>query len=273
MEIELLKSVYAAAAALFITMFAMPQNTQAQTEYALKIAGTKVTSDNCDKLADIEGVSGTIKYDPASKTLTLQNVTIKGATNEAIYSEIDGLTIKVIDTNFLTAEFATIGFRKPLTITGGGTLNTESENMCCIYANETNLTIENCTVTAKSIIYGIAGFNGKNENITIRNANVTAEGTERGSIVDIATLTLEGCSITQPTGAAFDKEKHCVALNGAMVTSKVVITTTTAIDTPTADAAKTTQGTYTLSGVRLSDELKDLPKGIYIVNGKKVVKQ
>ena len=182
------------------------------------------------------------------------------------------MTIKVIDTNFLTAEFATIGFRKPLTITGGGTLNTESENMCCIYANETNLTIENCTVTAKSIIYGIAGFNGKNENITIRNANVTAEGTERGSIVDIATLTLEGCSITQPTGAAFDKEKHCVVLNGAMVTSKVVITTTTAIDTPTADAATTTQGTYTLSGVRLSDELKQLPKGIYIVNGKKVVK-
>lgn len=183
------------------------------------------------------------------------------------------MTIKVIDTNFLTAEFATIGFRKPLTITGGGTLNTESENMCCIYANETNLTIENCTVTAKSIIYGIAGFNGKNENITIRNANVTAEGTERGSIVDIATLTLEGCSITQPTGAAFDKEKHCVALNGAMVTSKVVITTTTAIDTPTADAATTAQGTYTLSGVRLSGELKTLPKGIYIVNGKKVVKQ
>ena len=30
---------------------------------------------------------------------------------------------------------------------------------------------------------------------------------------------------------------------------------------------------YTLSGVKLNGEAKDLPKGIYIVNGKKVVKK
>ena len=32
------------------------------------------------------------------------------------------------------------------------------------------------------------------------------------------------------------------------------------------------QGIYTISGVKLNGETKDLPKGIYIVNGKKVVK-
>ncbi|GAB6975412.1 DUF2436 domain-containing protein [Prevotella falsenii] len=46
----------------------------------------------------------------------------------------------------------------------------------------------------------------------------------------------------------------------------------TAIETPTADNTTATQGIYTLSGVRRSGELKDLPKGVYIVNGKKVVK-
>ena len=145
--------------------------------------------------------------------------------------------------------------------------------MCCIYANEADLTIENCTVTAKSIIYGIAGFNGSSEHITIKNANVTAEGTERGSIVDIASLTLEGCNITQPSGATFDAAKHYVALDGKMVTSPVVITSSTGINSTSSDATTTAKATYTLSGTRMSGELKDLPKGIYIVNGKKVVKK
>ena len=82
-----------------------------------------------------------------------------------------------------------------------------------------------------------------------------------------------GCSITQPAGAAFDPSMHCVALNGEVVKSKVVITAPTAIEAPTADTTATTRGTYTISGVRLSNEQKDLPKGVYIVNGKKVVKQ
>jgi len=33
------------------------------------------------------------------------------------------------------------------------------------------------------------------------------------------------------------------------------------------------EGIYNLNGVRQSNELKDLPKGLYIVNGEKVVKQ
>ncbi len=266
--------MYVATAAMFVAMFAMPQNTQAQTEYALKIAGTTVTSSNCQDLSAVEGVSGTLSYDPNTQTLTMKNVTIKGATNEAIYSEIDGLKIRVLGSNFVTAEFAAIAFRKPLTITGGGILNTESENMCCIYANEADLTIENCTVTAKSIIYGIAGFNGNSEHITIKNANVTAEGTERGSIVDIASLTLEGCKIAQPSGATFDAAKHYVALDGKMVTSPVVITScSTGINSTSSDATTTAKATYTLSGSRMLDELKNLSKGIYIVNGKKVVKK
>ena len=52
----------------------------------------------------------------------------------------------------------------------------------------------------------------------------------------------------------------------------VTIEELTGIDTPNADTA-TKQGIYTLSGVRLEGELNDLPKGVYIVNGQKVVKQ
>ena len=243
-------------------------------KYDLTICGVDVTSANCGNLSVIDGVSGTVSYDPGNKLLTLQNATISYDKNNAIVSYIDGLMIKVIGTSTLAAvDNATLSFREPLTIMGGGVLNVKSKSDCAIFANETNLTIDNCTVNAESGAYGIAGKNGSSEKFTIRNATVTAIGKEYGSICDFAELNLKGCNITEPSGAKFDPTKKCVVLNGETVKSKVVIKKDpTAIETPTADNTAV-QGIYTLSGVRMSGELKDLPKGVYIVNGKKVVKQ
>ena len=244
------------------------------TKYGLTICGEEVTSANCGNLSVIDGVSGTVSYDPGNKLLTLQNATISYDKNNAIVSYIDGLMIKVIGTSTLAAvDNATLSFREPLTIMGGGVLNVKSKSDCAIFANETNLTIDNCTVNAESGAYGIAGKNGSSEKFTIRNATVTAIGKEYGSICDFAELNLKGCNITEPSGATFSSSMHGIVLNGEIVKSKVVIKKDpTAIETPTADNTAV-QGIYTLSGVRMSGELKDLPKGVYIVNGKKVVKQ
>ena len=195
-------------------------------KYDLKIAGVQVTSANCSDLSVIDSVSGTVKYDPTNKVLTLQGATIQINTTNAILSYIDDLTIKVIGTNNLTTGgSATLSFRDLLTITGGGVLNAKSGGDCGIYANGTNLTIDGCTVNAKGV-YGIAGNSGSNENLTIRNATVTAEGADYGSIADFASLSTIGCGITQPAGAAFDASLHAVALGGSKVTSKVVISPT-----------------------------------------------
>ncbi len=246
---------------------------QKVTTYDLTIAGVEVTSANCNDLSAIDGVSGTVKYDPANKVLTLQNATIS-SNNGAIYSNINGLTIKAIGTNNLTSVgYTAIHSRKPLTIMGGGELNVKSNANCAIHANQTNLTIDNCTVNAEGKKYGIVGENGNNEEFTIKNATVTAIGTENGSILDFAKFIMIGCSITEPAGATFSSSMHAVVLNGEVVKSKVVIKKApTGIETPVANN-KAPQGIYTLSGVRMSGKLKDLPKGVYIVNGKKIVKQ
>ena len=191
-------------------------------EYDLKIAGMQVTSDNCSDLSVISGVSGTVKYDPSTKVLTLENATIQIDTTNALFSKIDGLTIKVIGTNTLTTgNSTTLLLAKSLTITGGGVLNVNSGGNCAIYVYGTNLTIDGCTVNAKGG-YGIVGRNGSSETLTIKNSTVTAEGTA-GSIADFASLTLDGCAITEPAGAAFDASLHAVALGGTKVKSKVVI--------------------------------------------------
>ena len=192
------------------------------TTYDLLIAGVQVTSANCSDLSVISGVSGTVKYDPTNKVLTLDGATIQINTSNAIVSKIVDLTVKVIGTNNLTA---TMAFDNSATITGGGTLNVEIHNHSAIYVNETNLTIDGCTVNAKGK-YGITGYDGSSETLTIKNSTVTAEGASKGSIVDFAGITLDGCAITQPAGAAFDASLHAVALGGAVVTSKVVISPT-----------------------------------------------
>ena len=223
MKQHLLKNTYAAIVALFIAMMALPTTAQAQTKYDLKICGTQVTSDNCGDLSGIDGVEGTVKYDPDSKTLTLEGATINSTTTNAIVLYRGDLTIKVIGTNSLTTTGnATLSFKGPLTLTGGGTLNVKSQTDCAVYANRTNLTINNCTVNAESGAYGIAGQDGSTEELLIKNATVTAKGRD-GSICDFKEITLEGCAITQPAGAAFDESKHAIVLNGEKVTSEVKI--------------------------------------------------
>ena len=277
--------------ALIIGLLTSASTAMAQTTYDLWIAGVLVTSANCSDLSVIPNVSGTVKYDPSTKTLTLQNATIQINTpTNAIFSEIDGLTIKVIGTNNLTTGAnATLSFENPLTITGGGVLNANSGiDYGAIFAYGTNLTIDGCTVNAKGG-YGIKGFNGSIETLTIKNSTVTAEGTD-GSIVVFASLTLDGCAITQPAGAAFDASLHAVALNGEKITSKVVISKNstdiadvsakpalTLYPNPVADvlylsATARTVRVYNVYGVEVAHatdtdrvEVSHLPAGIYTV--------
>ncbi|GAB6976550.1 hypothetical protein JCM15124A_14570 [Prevotella falsenii] len=253
-------------------MYVMP--VQAQTEYDLYIAGTKVTSTNCGDLSVINGVTGKATYTPATKTLILENATINGGEENGITSNTEGLTIKIAGTNnIISDEYTALQVDKSATITGGGVLNLQAESSSALYVRITDLTIDNCTVNAKGL-YGIAGINGTyDEKVTIRNADVTAEGTKKGSVCDLAGLILEGCNITQPAGAKFDAEIHAVVLDGEKVKSKVVITKDpTSIDSPNADAVAA-KGIYTLQGVGLQGTFESLPKGVYIVNGKKIIKK
>ncbi len=242
--------------------------------YGMQINKVNVTNENCNDLSVIPGVSGTAKYDPETKTLYLENATIttdrdnKGIDNDTIY----GLTINVTGENNITTKGAALILNyNPTTIKGGGTLNIVSNTLASIFFKK-SLEIDSCTVNAKGK-WGIAGEDGASETLIMNNANVTAEGT-KGSICDILSLTLDYCSITQPDGAAFDESVKAVALNGETVTSKVIIKSDQAVgikDVKTSVSARK-QGIYSIDGVYLGTDFDSLPKGIYIKDGKKVLK-
>ena len=185
-------------------------------KYELYIAGTQVTDANCNNLKDITGVTvsegGEFKYDPVAKKLTMKGVTVSvGNEENAIWNEIEGLEIVISGSNRLEATnwSALNCFKASTKIEGSGFLTTTSKESSGVNINNTTLTISNITFEATGK-RGIAGFDeDKNETLIIKNATVTAKGTE-AAIADLKTVTLEGCRIIAPEGAEWKAEKKAV---------------------------------------------------------------
>ena len=241
--------------------------------YGFKIAGVDVTKKNCKDLSVIDGVKGKMSYDPETKTLTMEDVTLNPAVTIGIENKyVMDMKIKLVGNNTITAKSSCIVINKTSTISGPGTLRLKSSENCGIYV-KSSLTVEGVKLYAEGY-YGVAGIDGRSgEILTLRNSYVEATGSS-GSICDLQNLVvLDGYSITQPTGAAFDANVHAVALNGKVVTDKVVIESdNNSIGTITADVPARKQGIYNLNGVKLTQQWDDLPAGIYIVDGVKRVK-
>ena len=240
--------------------------------YGFKIAGVDVTKKNCKDLSVIVGVDGKISYDPETNTLTMEDVTINTTDFNGIVNRgVKDMKIKLFGNNIITSKRACITIYETSTISGSGTLSLKSSGDCGLYMH-TSLSVEDVKLYAEGK-YGVAGVDGKSgEILTLRNAYVEATGS-LGSVSDLQNLVLDGCSITQPTGAAFDANVHAVALNGEAVTDKVVIESdNNSIGTITVDVPARKQGIYNLNGVKLTQQWNDLPAGIYIVDGVKRVK-
>ena len=240
--------------------------------YGINIAGENVTKKNCKDLSVIDGVDGKMSYDPETKTLTMEDVTINTPDNGIWNKYVEGLKIVVVGNNIITSQKACIPIQKTSTISGSGTLRLKTPYDCGLYLH-TSLSVEGVKLYVEGK-YGVAGVDGKiGEILTLRNAYVEATGSS-GSICDLQNLILDGCTITQPEGAAFDANVHGVALNGEVVTDKVVIESdASGISNITTDVPAHAKGIYSVTGVKQTQQWNELPAGIYIVDGVKRVKR
>ena len=240
--------------------------------YGINIAGENVTKKNCKDLSVIDGVDGKMSYDPETKTLTMEDVTINTPGNGIWNKYVEGLKIVVVGNNIITSQTACISIQKTSTISGSGTLRLKTPYDCGLYLH-TSLSVEGVKLYVEGK-YGVAGVDGKiGEILTLRNAYVEATGRE-GSVCDLQNLILDGCTITQPEGAAFDANVHGVALNGEVVTDKVVIEPdASGISDITTDVPAHAKGIYSVTGVKQTQQWNELPAGIYIVDGVKRVKR
>ena len=243
-------------------------------KYGVMVAGVEVTSDNCADLSVIDGVKGTVSYDPATKTLTLKDATIDKSGDDNIYNYgLDGLKIKVLGTNSLTSDHSiSINLKEETTFVGNGTLKIKGYYYGIgIRRNEVNCTISECKIYIESMA-GIDG-NWEGNDLTIRGAYIELD-CRNDLISSITNLHLVDCEIKQPKGAVYDTALKAIVVDGVKQKGKLVIEPTTdGIGTIDADVPARKQGIYTLQGVKVAQDWNSLPPGIYIRDGKKMIKR
>ena len=187
--------------------------------FELYIAGTQVTSDNA---SDILG-NCTASYNAAQKTLTLNNAAITAEDMGILNGGIEGLTIRLVGTNTILANYHGFYCRdgSHTTLTGEGTLTAESKKgQDGIFAYNANLTIKGCTIQAKGR-YGISGSIAYTDvKLLIEKAMVKATGSA-GSIEGFSSIELKDCKITKQKNAKY--AGGTVTVDGNVVTDEVVI--------------------------------------------------
>ena len=181
----------------------MPQQAAAK-DYKIKIGDVEVTSENYTDISASGGFSavksGTVTYDPASNTLTLNNATIEGA----IYNDLSDkdFHIVLVGNNTVRSRIRSESSRD-LSITGSGTLTvgTPSNDYAGI-SSFGSLRIEGCTINAGGgISVGLIII--RERDLIIKNAIVKAEN-PRMALLAYGQIRLEGCSVASPSGASID---------------------------------------------------------------------
>ena len=203
-----------------------PQTAAAKEYYGFRIGGVEVTSENYTDISASGGFpavqSGTVTFDPATYTLTLNNATINTGevgiyirrqttlvlqgSNTLTTSRhgivIDGMTIDIISSN----------------ITGSGNLTIHSAERMGISSPSDGLNITSCTLTVNGGIKLPGG-------LTIRSSNVYVQG---GGL-KAGDISLSGCKIVHPADAASERIKgtpyYAVTSSSGEICSEVCIST------------------------------------------------
>ena len=194
--------------------------TKKTVKYGITVAGVEITSDNAANVTGT-GITGKVSYDHGTNTLTLDNATIETTGNEYgidFANWIDDFTIKVVGHNTYTGTNGWSLCHGNKHITGGGTLNINS-NYHGMMMDNCKLSIEDCTVIVKSS-EGTGIFSNGDSYVNVKNATLKVMGDTGCS--DVEGFTVEGVEILSPAGARLVNGK-VVDASGNVIKTEVVI--------------------------------------------------
>ena len=201
--------------------------------YAIYVGGIQVNEDNA---ADVLG-DGTVSYDAASNTLTLNGANITEVHTSdiftaGIYAEIADLTINLVGENRITVPIHDGGLPDGSEVAVASTKNIEISGTGKLWSNTYVVTgaqdvvIKNCEISSDWIclsamgdvtvedatISGKAGLiNTMTGDITLKNTNVPDGGNYIGIYTETGDITIENCNVTIHS-AAVDEETIPIAV-------------------------------------------------------------
>ena len=189
--------------------------------YDITISGVPVTNANCANITG-EGISGSVTYDPSSKTLTLNNAVLDYPNNQCVIINAEGVTLDIVGTDNVIGSPESIVYTGilsfyPLSITGDGynlskiSVYSSSAGLNCCDGNNTISDVSlflNSTECAAiqgpaSDMYNTSG------NIDVVSSHLELNpgpGSGYYPISYLRHLTLDGCFIATPQGGYWDSE-------------------------------------------------------------------
>ena len=256
MKKQKLKNMFMATAVLSATVFALPQTAMAQAQ-KLSIDGMEIDRSTSADLTGDWLESGKVQWDAATKTLTLDNVTIVSKTSpESLVSitNTDAIICLVGSNSITNDSYKAIDINAcKTTISGSGSLKTSSSwHDILIHANST-LVIEGCEVETSTGI-GHNSYPYYNH-LVVKNATLKTP-----EIQYLTTITLTDCHIQSPEGGKIidyeysngSKGQIVVDADGQEFGSGIVIVpdASTGISRPAAPATAAVQEIHSLDGRR-----------------------
>ena len=258
--------------------------------YGVYIGNYRVDETNYKDLSVLPVVDGKADFDPATGTLTLDNaqvnsfieiytenpnVVVKGKCVIDV-QEIMGMDYGILFNNINKANIRGVdGAELKITFLGGE----YSEGMSCGIAvigkdSDANLTIANCDMDIKCS-YPIVSLEGITSKLCIKNSNVMLN-TQNYPIMAFQSLELSGCKVTSPENLTYvESQGFCIEGEETEYRGSVIIERDNAVGIGSikTEIPAARQGVYTIDGVKLDTSEENLPAGLYIINGKKVLKK
>lgn len=272
---------------ILVLVAALWQTQARAADYYVEVGEVHITSDNYKNISAAGGFpavkKGKVTFDNSTRTLTLNNVLIKPAEGKpgiSVFIDYEWkkrpLIIKLIGHNVIevTKESSVCTNSIPIVITGSGSL-TASGNLAIFSGKQLNIE-GGCSIEAKAPIWA--------DTITINNAQVHAVRILKDEPCMSAFwgIKLKGGSyLASPQGAICERRSDMyhahwgwVFVKGNEICGEVLIKRGkgTGIDTIIQPSTQENR-IYTLDGLRINQPFERLPKGVYIVNGKKVKKE
>ncbi len=186
---------YSASCDVTVKEYVTATDQDTEVKYPLWVGSVQVTSKNKD---DILGDGGKAKYDPETKTLTLNNANITNTyKRNCIYANSLGgtLTISLIGSNRIGNKDALNGIDAMLTptvITGDGNLTVSDVTNLGIMDEGSSITIKDTEVTVENCHFGIDGT----YQFEIDNSKVTVTGGTEGISNDKISITDSKIDVT-----------------------------------------------------------------------------
>ncbi|KGO01459.1 leucine-rich repeat domain-containing protein [Porphyromonas sp. COT-290 OH3588] len=203
-------------------------------DYGFSISGEAITAENFDSISSIPGISGEISYDPDTRTLTLEDVTIR---NKNEIDEITpimnlgniGMTIELRGHNVIQDVLpleACIELYCNTRISGDGTLDIYADDRYGIQLREdVTLTIDSgAEINIDSSYGGICGWAlTMREQLIVEQGTLKVVGADEGAIFDLEDIILGDCQIIHPKQAEFSPKKNAILDIYSEVAKEVII--------------------------------------------------